>query len=222
MKSASGADGSSASAKASPAAEPNGVEKLSAKEIYDTGTKTNAEAGSFHEKMSRAGATSDLRLSATGCVGTVDVAKSGSFQVVRKGAEVWAKPDSKFADGMNEALGEKLLSTDKWLHGTTSNVLMQKLGSWCHQEQLTAPDKLDADTKVTKGKVTTVDGQPAVSVVLASNGESVTWYVATTGKPYFFKEDSTRDDMPDIAYSDFGTTVDAQAPSGSVVEAPKE
>ncbi|MFL5997361.1 MAG: hypothetical protein ACJ736_24130 [Streptomyces sp.] len=68
--------------------------------------------------------------------------------------------------------------------------------------------------------MTTVDGQQAVAVVLAEKGESVTWYVATTGKPYFIKQDSTRDDMQDLTDSDLGKPVGAKAPAGSVVEAP--
>ncbi|WP_328780117.1 hypothetical protein OHT68_13640 [Streptomyces canus] len=208
-------------AEASPAAKSNGIDKLSAKEIYDTGLKANAEAGSFHEKMTREGGGSDLRLSATGCVGTVKIAGKGSFQIIRKGNDIWAKPDSTFADGMNSALGKDALSTAKWSHGTPSNALMEKLASWCHNEQITEPDTLDASTKLTKGKVTTVDGQPVVPVVLASKGESVTWYMATTGKPYLLKRDSSRDDMPDLAYSDFAAAVDVQAPKGSVVEAPE-
>jgi hypothetical protein len=207
-------------AKASPAAEPNGIDKLSAKEIYDTGMKTNAEAGSFHEKMEREGTKSDLRLSVTECVGSVDVSGKGSFEIIRKGNDIWAKPDSAFAEGLNSALGENAFSSEKWTHGTSSNALMAKLASWCHPEQFSAPDTLDAGSKVTKGKVTTVDGQQAVPVVLAEKGESVTWYVATTGKPYFIKQDSTRDDMQDLTDSDFGKPVGAKAPSGSVVEAP--
>jgi hypothetical protein len=122
---------------------------------------------------------------------------------------------------MNSALGKTALSTEKWVHGTPSNALMAKLASWCHPEQFTAPDTLDAETKADKGKVTTVNGQQAVALVLAAKGESVTWYVATTGKPYFIQQDSTRDDMQDVTDSEFGTPVGAKAPSGTVVAAPE-
>ncbi|MDT0481127.1 hypothetical protein [Streptomyces doebereineriae] len=134
---------------------------------------------------------------------------------------------------MNSALGEDAFSTEKWTHGTSSNALMAKLASWCHQEQFSAPDTLDAGSKAAKGKAATVDGQQAVPIVLSEKGESVTWYVATTGKgesvtwyvattgkPYFIKQDSTRDDMQDLTDSDFGGAVSAKAPSGAVVEAP--
>ena len=205
---------------ASPAAAPNGIEKLSAKEIYDSGHKANAAAGSFREQMTRGDTKTDLLLSATECVGTVKMSK-GSFQVIRKGNDVWVKPDSALVKQFNSEFGIKL-SADKWLHGTPSHPLMKGFASWCHQEQFTAPDTLDAGNKVTKGKVTTVDGQQAVPVVMTAKGQSVTWYVATTGKPYYFKQDSSREDMPDMVHSDFGKAVGAHAPSGSVVEAPKE
>ncbi|MFF0018126.1 hypothetical protein [Streptomyces sp. NPDC005374] len=210
----------SKAADAIPAAKPNGIDKLSVKEIYNTAMKTNAAAGSFHEKMERADAKTDLRVSATECVGTVEISEKGSFEIIRKGSDVWAKPDSTFAEGMNAALGKTTLSTEKWIHGTPANALMAKLASWCHPEQFTAPDTLDTGSKATKGKVTTVDGQQAVELVLAEKGESVTWYVATTGKPYFIKQDSTRDDMQDLTDADFGTPVGAKAPSGTVVAAP--
>jgi hypothetical protein len=215
-----GGSNPSKTAEASPAAEPNGIEKLSAKEIYDSGHKANAEAGSFREKLTRGEAKTDLMLSATECVGTVKMSK-GTFEIIRKGNDVWAKPDATIVKGFNSELGTTL-SADTWLHGAPSNPLMKGFASWCHQEQFTDPDTLDAGNKVTKGKITTVDGQQAVPVVMAAKGESVTWYVATTGKPYYFKQDSTRDDMQDLVYSDFGKPVGAQAPSGSVEEAPKE
>ncbi|MER6424209.1 hypothetical protein [Streptomyces sp. NPDC001137] len=217
----SGGSTPSKTAEAAPAAEPNGVEKLSAKEIYDKGHKANAGAGSFRERMTRGDTKTDLLLSATECVGTVKMSK-GTFQIIRKGNDVWAKPDSAIVKEFNSELGANTLSADKWLHGTPSHPLMKGFASWCHQEQFAEPDTLDAGSKVTKGKVTAVDGQQAVPVIMTAKGQSVTWYVASTGKPYYFKQDSSREDMPDMVYSDFGKAVGAQAPSGSVVEAPKE
>ncbi|NUR04464.1 MAG: hypothetical protein HOY79_50560 [Streptomyces sp.] len=221
---AAGAAGGSTPSKnteASPAAKPNGIEKLSAKEIYDSGHKANAAAGSFREQMTRGDTKTDIMLSATECVGTVKMSQ-GTFQVIRKGKDVWAKPDSAIVKMFNSELGANTLSADKWLHGTPSNPLMKGFASWCHQEQFTAPDTLDAGNKVTKGKVTAVDGQQAVPVVMTAKGDSVTWYVATTGKPYYFKQASSREDMQNLVYSDFGKPVGAQAPSGPVEEAPKK
>lgn len=207
------------SAAANPVTVPNGAEKLSAAEIYAKGRETNAAAGSFREQMTRQGAKSDLLLSATECVGTVELSAKGSFEIIRKGNDVWAKPDAKLAEQLRNGTGFTI-SAGQWVHGAPDNPLMKSLDSWCHHEQFTAPDTLDAGTKVTKGKPTMVNGQQAVPVILASNGESVTWYTATTGKPHFVKQDSTRADMPDVVYSAFGKPVNAQAPSGQIEEAP--
>ncbi|KUN63933.1 hypothetical protein AQJ46_30485 [Streptomyces canus] len=169
--------------------------------------KTNAGAGSCRDKMESDGNKSELRLSATEYMGSVMISEKGSF----------AKPDSTYAESRNSALNERLSPPRS---GPTARRARHSCRScsWCHQEQFGAPDPLDADSKATKGNVTTVDGQQAVAVVLAEHGESVTWYVATTGKPYFIKQDSTRDNMQDLTDSDFGRPVGAKAPAGSVVE----
>lgn len=218
-KEAAGAPAPSRSAPAGAAAEPNGVDRLSAADVYAKGRKTNAAAGSFREQMTRRGAKSDLLLSATECVGRVDLAERGSFEIIRKGNDVWAKPDAVLAKQLSTEPGFTI-SAGQWVHGAPDNPLMKRLDSWCHHEQFTDPDTLDAGTEVTKGKTTVVDGRQAVPVVLSANGESVSWYTAITGKPYFVKQDSTRADMPDVVYSDFGTPVNAQAPSGQIEEAP--
>ncbi|MGW1365282.1 hypothetical protein ACWCQP_49125 [Streptomyces chartreusis] len=94
--------------------------------------------------------------------------------------------------------------------------------SWCHSEQISTPDTASANLNPTKGKTTTVDGQEVVPVSISGRGETVTWYAAATGKPYYLGQDSAREDMPDITLSDFGKSVDAQKPAGPVQEAPQE
>ncbi|MEU1847871.1 hypothetical protein ABZ499_00980 [Streptomyces sp. NPDC019990] len=216
------ADGAtpSTAAKASPAADPNGIEKLSAKEIYDKSRETNAKAGSFRQKMTRENAKTDVLLSGTECVGTVEMTGQGSFDIVRKGNDVWAKFDSNMAQTIKEKSG-LTVSAGTWLHGPPTHPLMKGLASWCHTEQITEPDTADAGLNATKGKVTTVDGQQVVPIFITGKGDKVTWYTATTGEPYYLKQDATREDMPDITNSDFGTPVNAEKPSGQIEEAPQ-
>ncbi|WP_328373615.1 hypothetical protein OG800_50620 (plasmid) [Streptomyces sp. NBC_00445] len=211
----------STAAKASPTSESNGIEDLSAKEIYNKSRQAIADAGSFREKMTRDDAKSDLLISATECVGTVEMSQQGSFEIIRKGDDVWAKLDAELAKWVTQQAGTTL-SADTWIHGAPAHPLMQGFVSWCHQKQITDPDTASADLKPTKGKVTTVDGQQAVPIKITGKGESVTWYAATTGKPYYIKQDSTREDMADIELSDFGKPVNAKAPSAPVEEVPKE
>ncbi|WP_331752037.1 hypothetical protein [Streptomyces chartreusis] len=218
---AAGAARPSAAAKGSPGAAPNGLEKLAAKEIYNNSRQANADAGSFREQMTREDAKSDLRISATECAGTVEMSQRGSFEIIRNGKDVWADLDGSLTEWVNSQFGIEL-SADTWIHGTPSHPLMKGFVSWCHSEQISSPDTAGANLNPTKGKTTTVDGQEVVPVSISGKGETVTWYAAATGKPYYLGQDSTRDDMPDITFSEFGKPVDAQKPSGPVLEAPQE
>ncbi|MFI1199848.1 hypothetical protein ACH4VR_10375 [Streptomyces sp. NPDC020883] len=198
-------------------AKPNGIEKQSAKEIYDKARQANADAGAFREQGTSSKQKTDIKLSATECVGKVDRLQQGSFEIIRKGSDIWGKVDARFAAGM-QAHGATIPS-GKWLHGTPANPLMRALGTYCHQEQFTKPDKASDD--LTVGKSTTVNGVPVVSVGRKVGDKGVTYYVATTGKPNLVKREvAGRDDLPTINYSDFGKPVGASAPTGEVVEAP--
>ncbi|QKZ20343.1 hypothetical protein [Streptomyces chartreusis] len=209
----------SAAAKAKPAAEPNGVEKLSAKEIYDKGRAANAQAGSFREKSSREEGKGDLMLSATECVGSVEMTGRGSFEIVRKDNDVWAKLDTDLATWVANEVG-LTISAGTWLHGTPTHPFLKGLLSWCHSEQIGKPDTASANLNASKGKVTTVDGQRVVPIYITGKGDKVTWYTATEGEPYYVKQDATREDMTDISFSDFGEPVGAQKPVGTIEEAP--
>ncbi|MET8676096.1 hypothetical protein ABZW18_00440 [Streptomyces sp. NPDC004647] len=198
-------------------AQPNGVERLPAREIYEKGTQANADAGSFRERMTRKDAKTDIRISATECVGTVEKQRIGSFEIIRKGNDVWAKIDTKFA-GFAKARGASL-PAGKWIHGPQSNGLMRGLSSYCHHERFTAPDK--ASTKMTRGTVAQVDGHSAVPVTTKSEDRSLAFYVATTGKSNIVKQESTGvSKYGDIVFTEFGKPVGAKAPTGEVMEAP--
>ncbi|GAA4781909.1 hypothetical protein [Streptomyces ziwulingensis] len=224
-----GGDTNSASAQSSSAtrpaaapsgAQPNGIERKTAAEVYNLSHAANAEAGSSRQQMSRSDAESDLRVSATECAGTVSLRDTGSYDLVLKKDEAWVQPDASFAKWMNEATGEELLTAGTWYHATLENRFISSLASYCHTDQFTSPDTLDDDTTATKGPVTTLDGRRVVPVTLTGNGETVTWYAAATGEPFHVAQVSSREDMADVTYSDFGTPVKATAPSGSVQEAP--
>ncbi|MFC0602218.1 hypothetical protein [Streptomyces palmae] len=199
-------------------AKPNGVDKLAAKEIYDKGMQANADAGSFREQMQRSDAKSDLRLSATECVGKVDLLQHGSFEVIRKDSDIWGKVDAAFAAWAKE--NGEVVPADKWMHGGPENTVMKALSSYCHHEQFTKPDT--ADVEMTKGPVTRVGGASVVPITQKEAGKSRTYYVATTGTPNVVKEDSTTGGQaPDLVFSEFGVAVGAKAPAGPIVEAPQ-
>ncbi|MFK0121168.1 hypothetical protein [Streptomyces sp. NPDC090994] len=210
------------SATPSPSVARNGVEAKTATQIYALSNAANADAGSSRQRMSRSNASSDLWVSATECTGTVKVTGIGSYRLVLKDDEAWIKPDSAFTKWLNSEAGENLLHAGTWYHGTLDSRFVQSLTSYCHTEAFTSPDNLDASTKVTKGAVTTLNGRQVVPVVMEANGETVKWYAAVTGEPYLVAQISSREDMTDVAYSDFGTPVNVHKPSGTIREAPKD
>ncbi|MGG2459055.1 hypothetical protein ACO0M4_04365 [Streptomyces sp. RGM 3693] len=198
-------------------AKPNGIEKQSGKEIYLKATQANADAKSFREQATSSKQKTDLKLSATECVGTVNKLQQGSFEIIRKDNDIWVKADAQFSAGAKAHGGA--IPSDKWLHGTPSNLLMKALGTYCHQEQFTKPSKGPGD--LTLGKSTTVNGVSVVPASMKVGDKGVTYYVANTGTPNLIKREVTgRDDLPTISYSDFGKPVGASAPTGEIVEAP--
>ncbi|MDI3418603.1 hypothetical protein [Streptomyces luteolus] len=202
--------------------KPNGVEKRSAAAIYNAAHQANAEAGSFVETRTQPDTKARLALSATECAGTVSKTGLGSYEIIVKGNDVWAKLDAQLAKSVERMAGPGAsLPAGTWLHGPSSHGLLKGLASYCHTEQFRTPDT--ASVKLTKGAATEMNGQPAIPVILdGGNGARVTYYVATTGEPRLLKQASTSKAVPTLAYSDFGKPVGAKAPSGKVVEAPTD
>jgi hypothetical protein len=174
--------------------------------------------GSFREKQLSTVQESDVRVSATECVGNVSKEGMGSWEIVRKGKDIWVNPDAE-VEAWVEKQGEKL-PQGEWLHGAPDNPMLKGMASYCHHEMFANPDKASVD--LTKGKAATVDGMQVIPLVNKVGDESMTYHVATTGEPYVLKRDITRDDLSDITYSEFGQPVGAKAPTAGVVEAPKD
>ncbi|WP_189968956.1 hypothetical protein [Streptomyces violascens] len=196
-----------------PPAKANGIEELPAADIYNKAMRTNAEAGSFRERMDRSDAVTDLRLSATECTGTVDKKQRGSFEIVVKGSDIFAKLDQTLAKELDNQVPDA-----QWIHGTRDNALMKALASYCHQEQFTHP--YTASTTMTKKAIRETGGHRAVPVELVSGGKPMTYLVSADGTSNLLSVDSSDNtEAGDITYSDFGKPVGATTPT-NVVEAP--
>ncbi|MEU7181010.1 MULTISPECIES: hypothetical protein [Streptomyces] len=202
-------------------AKPNGIQTRSTAEIYEAGTAANAHSGSFRERSKSTMSESDVRVSATECVGKVHLIKDevgeigGSFEIIQKNSDVWAKFDKGFSDW---AKSEFAFPAEKWLHGTTSNRLMELVISHCDRKKITTPDKGDSYMK--KGGAAVIDGVPVIQVTSQGSGGTATYSIATTGKPYLLKRDVDRAEQSTISYSEFGKLIDSKAPSGEIAEAP--
>ncbi|MGW1365522.1 hypothetical protein ACWCQP_50710, partial [Streptomyces chartreusis] len=55
------------------------------------------------------------------------MAQRGSFEIIRKGNDVWASLDDSLTEWVNSQFGIKL-SADIWIHGTPTHPLMRGQG----------------------------------------------------------------------------------------------
>ncbi|MFB8401192.1 hypothetical protein [Streptomyces sp. NPDC055912] len=190
----------------------NGIGKAPGREIYDKATLANAAAGSFRERMDRSDTTTDLRLSATECAGTVDKKDHGSFEIRVRGNDVWASIDTTLAEELGNRVPAK-----QWVHGARDHPLMNALASYCHMEQLTHPDT--ARTAPDKGALTERDGRQAIPLRMTTGATTLTYLVAATGTPHLLAVDSSdHAEAGAITYSDFGRPVGARTPTADVLE----
>ncbi|WP_411143105.1 hypothetical protein [Streptomyces sp. x-80] len=201
---------------------PNGISSRSAREIYEAGTKANAASGSFRMQSKSTETESDIRVSATECVGKVHLLKdgdgviNGAFELIQKDNDVWAKLDKRLSEMFNQE-GEKI-PADEWLHGTPNTPLLKITLSHCQRNKLTAPDQGDSYMK--KGSVASIDGVPVIQVTSSGSGGTATYSIATTGKPNLIKRAVDQDKQTTITYSKFGEPVGAKKPTGTITEAP--
>lgn len=212
----------SVSAKESPTpSKTPGIERLTAKQIYQRSKKALLAASSL--KVTFDG-TSDkdhifghLALDRKGnCVGEIGMGSLGHFELIKKGTKVWLKPDAAFwktMGGKNGAAAAELFK-GRYLAGTTSDPNLAGMSSFCSLDDM-LKDMLKADPKekVTKGSLTTVDGVPVITLHDVTSDGSGELYVATEGAPYILKADMTEDDGPgSMTFSDFGAPVRAAVP----------
>ncbi|MEU9663895.1 hypothetical protein [Streptomyces chartreusis] len=106
----------------------NGIEKLTAQQIYDESWAANAAAGSYREQMTRIEASTNLLLSSTECSGTVEMTGQGEYEVIVQGSDVWARMDAGLAQWLSEQ-GGVTIPEGTWLHGTSDHPLMAMIRS---------------------------------------------------------------------------------------------
>ncbi|MFF4935043.1 hypothetical protein ACFY2H_40265 [Streptomyces griseofuscus] len=163
----------------------NGVENLSAKEILD---KAVAAIGSAPTKRFVAPGSIDLTVDNDGnCAGTVNLTSDSPQEVLRKGNEVWVKPkDSFYATKEGKALLKAVPDArGKYMHGMADESMsLTMMSVYC---QLGTASMAGGSAKPTKAGTSTVNGQKTVAIKFLKGKDTVTYYVATRGKPYILK-----------------------------------
>jgi hypothetical protein len=146
-----------------------------------------------------------------GCQGRISLRGKGALQMVYDGKSIWMLPSDSFykRQGVNTAVISLL--SGKWLKLRKSN--MRDLSSFCSLSGLVS--QLGGQyAKMTKGKVTTIDGQRVVAI--HQTGYTGTAYISDTAKPEILKLDVAKGSTTgSFTFSDYGVPTTVTPPPAS-------
>ncbi|GHE90752.1 lipoprotein [Streptomyces longispororuber] len=227
----SGKSGTKAGAKASAAAKKEPFAGLSGPQIVDKALKATSGASSLRVKGSMAGdggpGSIDLALDTKGqCVGSIGSAGEGSIDLIGKGDTVYMRYDAAFlrsemkGEPKTEVDGAIEMMADRWTKSTAKGAEKKEFAEFCDLKTLLADFK-GTGSVARKGKATTVDGVPALTLHETDGKERSTLYVAAEGEPYLLKavHEPGKGKKPDtIVLTDFDKPVRATPPNGDVLD----
>ncbi|MFG2491372.1 hypothetical protein ACGFSD_09970 [Streptomyces caniferus] len=171
----------------------------------------------------------DLTLDRAGnCTGAISKGEYGRVELVKRGDEVWMKPDAAFWKGLLPGKkGDDAAAKyrDTFLHGTTKNSFLRGVSAACDlkafQKAATGPERRPSGTpspshsaSLTKGRPTTQEGTRVLPVVKKTRGAVETLYVAIDGKHYPRKLTAAVDHQTGtILLSNYDTPVSTKTPA---------
>jgi len=171
------------------------IESLPADQIADRSREALLDARSLHLRAQgdlgedRAPMTVDLSLDRDGnCAGDVDLGEDeGSVEIVKRGDDVWLKPDADFWENQVPIGGQTFedILAGRYMKGSASDSRLRPVVEACDLDtfrELVSDNTGKAGTTFTKGGVTTVDGVRTVPVTTAGHGQRITAYVDTGGE----------------------------------------
>jgi hypothetical protein len=193
----------------------NGVASKSPDQIVSEATNAVAGVSTVHVAGTVLSGgqhvTLDLSL-VNGKGGKGSMSQNGlGFQIVAVGQEVYINGSSGFWRTFGGAAAAQLLS-GKWLKAPASGQL-SSLATLTNVEKL-FDQLLSSHGKLSKGKTTTVRGQPAVTVTDTTNGGTL--YVATIGKPYPLQIVKSGSDGGHLVFDRFNQPVSLTPPAHAV------
>ncbi|MFI5658667.1 hypothetical protein [Streptomyces sp. NPDC051684] len=221
---------------AGPAVADDGDAKdKNAQELADAAKKELLDAKSLHltmkndsdDKDSRTPALVDLRLDEKGnCTGDLRMgtggAKGGSVDLVKRGDEVWIKPDATFwktqLPGRSGDLAADLIG-DRYVHGTTDDPMLDTLSGTCDLDSFRERlgDGSDRATKdeLTKGDQKKLAGTEVVPLTPSGDGKGhITLYV-TADEPHRLVRATEKGSGESLSMTltDYGKPVPKKTPS---------
>ncbi|MFH9136929.1 hypothetical protein [Streptomyces sp. NPDC017524] len=173
------------------------IDSLSAEEIADRSRDALLDVDSLHlsARGSIDGAGPDVRLDLTldregNCAGGVDMGDDGSVEIVKRGDDVWLKPDAAFWKNHVPIGGSAFdaILDGRYMKAEADDPRLLSVTEVCDLDTYRELVTDNADTAergtLTKGERTEVNGAPVVPVTRAEGNERLTAYVAAEGTPY--------------------------------------
>ncbi|MHB9851706.1 hypothetical protein ACSYGO_20980 [Streptomyces krungchingensis] len=167
----------------------------------------------------------DMALDKKGrCAGTMSMNGQGKADLIKTGDTIYMKYDEKFlrAQGKGQSKSETdgvvELLADKWTKMAATGSDAKDIAGFCDLDSVLAGAE-DVNSDATRGKTTTVEGTPAIILHEKDGKDRYTLYIATEGKPYLLRVDSTSAKDPGtLTFSDYDKPVPAQKPAGKVLD----
>src|SRR3954469_22805829 len=196
----------------------NGIEKLSADKALAKVKAALDDVSTVHVtgQVNANGQSLDLDLrdKSGGGVGTIKVG-GGRIDMVRLNGTIYVKGDAKALQTMGASSSQATLVAGKWLkHSATSQGGFAALASLLDTQALFANITSPQGT-VKSGKVTTIDGKKAYTLIDAQDSGNGVLYIARTGEALPLRVDQPGTSGGTLSF-DFGGSVNVKAPSGAV------
>jgi len=170
----------------------------------------------------------DMALNKKGeCAGTMSMAGQGKADLIKTGDTVYMKYDEAFlrAQGKGQSKSETdgvvELLAGKWTKMSATGSDAKDIAGFCDLDSVLA-DAKNVNSDATRGKTTTIDGTPAIVLHEKDGKDRYTLYVATQGKPYLLRVDSTSAKDPGtLTFSEYEKPVPAEKPAGKILDLDK-
>jgi len=142
-----------------------------------------------------------------GCKGSISL-DGRKLRLINVGKSVWMLPSDSFYKSQGVSATAISLLSGKWLKVRGS--ALNGLSSFCSLSTVVREMK-GQYAKMTKGKVTTIDGQRAVTIHQA--GYTGAFYISDTAKPEILKGDVTKGSTTGtITFTDYGVITPINPP----------
>lgn len=205
---------------------------LSGGQIADRAMKATTGASSLRMKgdvaddESKGTIALDMALDKKGeCAGTMSMGGQGKADLVKSGGTLYMKYDEAFLRAQSD--GESKADTDaavgmlagKWTKMAVKGKDAKDIAGFCDLDSVLAGAG-DVSSDATRGRTTTVDGTPAIVLHEKDGKDRYTLYVATEGKPYLLRVDSSSGakEPVHLSFTDYEKPVPAQKPAGKVID----